>query len=354
MPGNNEDASSFMQDVTRSVDQLCTQMALANVNIPKFNPTKDVFDFLTEFEMVTSAHTDQQRFTLLAKAFPSGHLRLWYEAEIKPAIVANATWSAVRSKIVNRFSDVEDRDRHFAKLRDLKFDADGSQRLLDFVEDLLFSYARAFPTDTSQEARVRYVKAAIPASLKSTLGIIPEYQTALDEGTLKRAVKQFDSTRGIRSDYNTDSGLKTSELATLLKDLVSSIRQEGETTRKAMLAGMKFIDEERAIHKDAISYYHNYRPRERASPNRQERRSSPNHRVNRSPSPQRGSQPNRPGKVEDKTVEVKDIKEPGKPSNHKDELFDRDSYYSRFGRPPSPCDDCGYNHWRRHCVKHLN
>lgn len=346
---------SIFQDVSRSVDQLCTQMSINNVIVPRFNPYTDVFDFLTEYEIATTALAEDQKLRLLVRSFPRGHHRSWYETELAPTIKQGTTWANVKDKIIQRFSDTEDRDRHFLKLRELSFDPESGHRLLDFVEDIIYSYQKAYPSSADQEACVKYVKAAIPISLKSTLSMISGYSDAVKTETLKKAVKQFDTSRSGIASQKTANQSNSAELTSLLKEMITSIKKESEVTRTAMVAAVK-ASGEAGYRSNQVT--DNRPSRNSYSPRRQDYRSSeqrmrsqsPNYRDARNQSPHRYNFNNQPGKEQSSKVESEGIKQ----LNQVNEAFNSEMYFAKFQKPPSPCSDCGYWHWNRHCVKHLN
>lgn len=345
---------TMFQDMSRSVNQLCTHISLSNINVPRYSSSTDVFDFLAEFENITSTHSDEQRLVLLTKAFPPGKHRPWFESELLPLIKSQASWKDVKDKVIKRFSDTEDRDRHFIRLRELKYNPSSDQRLLDFVEELLYSYKKAFPGELNPESRIRYIKAAIPSQLKPSLSMISEYQNAKTEEELKRGVKQYDVTRGGASDQRADNRIGISELATVLKDMMSGIRSEGEATRKTIIAA---LNTEKPIYQPREHQYQRdtRSPRRQgySSPNRNQRAYSPMNRDNQPTSPRKyyNNHDNKP--VMKPIDHEKEKDRPGSPRPG-EEAFSSHVYFSRFGKPPTPCGECGYWHWNRHCIKNLN
>lgn len=344
---------SFIQDVSRSVDQLCNQMSINNIVVPRFNPYTDVFDFLSEFEVATTALSEGQKLTLLAKSFPQGHHREWYETELAPLVKGGAPWASVKKKVIERFSDTEDRDRHFLKLRELKYNPDSGHRLLDFVENIAYSYKKAYPTSLDEEACIRYIKAAIPASLRSTLAMISGYSEATNLGMLKKAIKQYDSSRSNGSGPRMEGQTGNAELVSLLKEMISSIKREGEVTRTAMAAAIKTTNE--GLYRSS-QYGENRSARNSYSPRRQDyrgspRSQSPSNRDARGFSPRRQNYTNQAAKEPESKgtgeQSTKQIKSAG-------EAFNSEAYFAKFGKPPNPCNECGFWHWNRHCINHLN
>lgn len=158
--------SSIFQDVTRSMDSLRTTLSISGLNIPRFDNFCDVFEFIAEYEMVTTGLDDHQKIILLAKAFPIKCHRAFYEAELSPLVSQSVPWLEAKRIIINRFADTDDRDRHLARLRELRFDHESGKSLLDYVEELFHSYKRAYPKEVSRETSVAFIKAAIPHQVR--------------------------------------------------------------------------------------------------------------------------------------------------------------------------------------------
>lgn len=329
-------------------------MSLTNVIVPRFLSFGDVFDFISEFETATTALTGDQRMILLARAFPPGRYRAWFETELAPLIRSRADWVEAKAKIISRFSDTEDRDRHIRRIRDMKYDPDGGQRLLDFVEDIFYSFKKAFSNDENEESSVRYVKAAIPDSLKSGLSTIPGYRDATTEDELKKAVRQFDMSRGDAGKTKPSDHIGATELASVLKEIINGIHKEGETTRKSIVAALQGSrgDTYQGYRSEGNNNQRGYSPGRSSypRPSQDARRSSPNFRDRRSPSPRRFNNQEQAWKPEVN----KAVSEGRKVDTQTDEqAFCSEAYFARFGKPPSPCSCSGW-HWNRHCPMNLN
>lgn len=350
------DASTFF-DVSRSVDQLCTQLSLSNVNVPKFNGS-EIFDFIAEYELATTTLTDEQKLILLAKAFPTSRYKSWFEDELKPLIERKSSWANVKKKLIERFSDTEDNDRHLIRLRELKFNPETGQRLLDFVEDLIYSHKKAYPEVSDPKYAIRFVKASIPSSLKSALGVLPDFKDATTFEMLKKAARQYDSTRAQESSPKASDRVASNELAQILKEIMKGIQKEGEATRGAFMAAFKpsvttSPDRKRyedSKHRDPSPHgSYRYSNHHRRSP-------SPGYK-RRSPSPHgypRDYKQNR--RKEESNESVDKITDKSGPFSNDvtGEAYNSEVYFKRFGRPPKPCGHCNSWHWNRHCPEHLN
>lgn len=353
---NNEtdklNETSVIQDVSRSVDQLCTQLSLINVSVPRFTDFKDVFEFLSEFDTATSALLDDQKLVVLARAFPIGRYRSWYETELSPLIKSKKSWSTVRSTIINRFSDSEDKDRHFMRIRDLRYDPNSDNKLLDFVEDMIYSYKRAYPNSTDQESCTRFIKAALPSDLKATLCNMSEYREATTEEQFKKVARQYDLSRGgIGTSRKQNDANVTSELASILKEVINGIRREGETTRNAIVAALASQNSYSTRGNDQMNRY-NRSQSPRGSYNNSPRQTprSPSPAYGRSPSPRRNSYSS---DSRNPKLSAQNTNEQRPVSKLSDSAFCSETYWQKWGKPPKPCSNCGHWHWSRHCLFNL-
>lgn len=404
------DTSQALQDITKSVDQLCGQISLSNVVVPKIDTYDDVFDFLNEFETVTATLPDEQKKKLLVKAFPVGRKKAWFEDKIKLLIDQGRSWKTIKDTITKRYSDSEERDRHFKKLNELKYDPKGKQKLFDHVEDLCYSFSKAFPNEKDEDTKIRYIKSALPSAIKPSLSIVNEYTNAKNLDDFMRGIRQYDSLKvSSSSEKPKDKQPETpkgSEICDVLKELILGVRREGEATRSALAAFRNSArspsprSPQRYEYRRSSSPKNMYsreqgqgqtynRARERsASPNarqpyqasprlarrvvdqppsyQQEGYKRPNHQVsttnqgdNKSFRQNRDKSPsnyyratngvNTPPNYNQKTNVVENST-----SENKTVAFDDEFYFNKFGMPPRLCSHCGYMHWERHCHHHLN
>lgn len=385
--------TSSAQEMTKCLSQLCNSVSLSTIKVPRFDSFTDVFEFLREFELVTMGLEDSQRTKLLSKAFHAGSNRSWYETDLKPLIEVNRSWPDVRKVIVSRFSESSENERHFNRVRELKFDPDGNKSLLGFVEDLIYSFNRSFGVQ-DQTLAVKYIKASIPSEIKPAMNSYSEFRDASTINMVKQAARQYDMTRGSTTKQNA-SREATKELASIIQDLVKSIKKENDDTRKAVVNAFKTFETTalkepptRQSSSNQTYYRANspqprdqyYQPRTSFSDNRYKRPMSPAREENardRGRSPQRYdryvssdrpkspnlSRPTSPGYKPEyrhykpvserpSTPRVKE-EDTGK-QEEPDEAFNSRMYFARFGKPPAPCGQCKAWHWNKHCPFYLN
>lgn len=415
--------SSMNQDISRSVDQLCAQLSISNISnisnmtVPRLDTSKDVFEFISEFEMATAMLPDTQRAKLLVKSFPPGRLGSWFESELKP-LVETKSWSAIKTKIIERYSDTEDCDRHLRRLETLKFNPDGKSKLFDYVEDLLYSFSKSFPLE-KEETKIRYAKSKLPLVILPVLSNIPNYHSN-DLKPFLKALRQYDILKaGCPSAQESQSDTtKVTDLVKALKDLFEGMRQQQTPHNVVSAIGSRSQSPVRPSQREVADQ--SYRRRE-DSPRRvsyhryQERPPSPYYsRTNqRTPSPNRNSvhqnnyypqhnnqyYPNqpyyptqnnypvrqqnpitydnqstnysrerqyqrdlspgprnyRPNENRMQNEDVANRSRPALPVNNKQiNAFDNARYFEKFGMPPSPCSNCQMMHWTRHCLDYLN
>lgn len=408
---------TYSQDISRSVNQLCTQLSLTNIAVPKIDTFKNVFEFLGEFEMATAMLQEDQKIKLLAKAFPTGRHFAWYENEIikcQPEL----SWQAIKSKITERYSDTEDRDRHLKRLETMKFSPDGPLKLFDYVEETLYSFSKAFPKE-DEDTKIRYIKNKMPSAILPTLSTISSYLTATKLDEFLKGIRQYDilKARCQSTSESSQDKMNVNELVTVLKDLVSGIKQQQSSNVVSALvprSSSPIDNRQREIvgrnsRRDSSPgrpnnlQYHNRSP------------SPYNRRYDRSPSPARPSvgsnyqnnnnnyqntnqYPNRnqynasnyqhnnnlsrsvnnyqsgstmrgrspPGRMNQQENYVRENNnnnnpryyQPNRPptlqTNNTFEAFNNEHYYQKFGYPPTPCANCQCMHWTRHCPDNLN
>lgn len=353
-------------DITKSVDQLCHQLSLANIVVPRFDDNRNVFDFLAEFESVTTIVPDEVKALLLRKAFPLDETKAWFKTTLEPAIKEGKPFVDLKKLIIERFSDLGDRDRHFKKLKEAKFDEKSNRRLLDFVEDLIYSYRKAHGDKFDEESCVKFIKASLPNQLVPKLNLIQGFKSSISVSTLVSAIKEFDSSFR-NAEINSDAKIPTTELMDLLKQLI----KKSDATQ-AVVAALQLKVEDKLDRPTRRDDYPNagssqtrldnrerspswdrkrqFSPRRQRSPDgrqydernnnrRQERRYSPI--PSRDKSPRRSPSP------------VRNFNQRGSSTQtNEDEVFER--YCNRHGKPTRPCKICKGMHWDKHCPIHLN
>lgn len=378
------DASLF-QDVTKSVDSLRTTLSIAGVKVPRYDSFNDVFEFLAEYELITTGLDDKQRILLLSKAFPVKCYRAFYEAELAPLIDSPKPWREVKKIVIKRFADTDDQDRHLLRLRELKFDPDSDRSLLNYAEELFHSYKRAYPADVAKSTSVAYVKASIPKSIRQSLNMHADFREAVDEESLKKALKQYDQSKGTAPKSSNNREL-TREITDVVQETLKNFQKQMIESQKAVVAALRTQDEKleqvsrgRYRSPDRSGQYQ--RPQSPAGGGKPYRGSSPgrDRRSNYDRSPQRGDGSREPrGRFNTNYFERRSPSPRARenynqgyqsvsdrpPTPHTrtnnqlqtqnaHDIFDTKRYLDSFGRPPRPCSHCGSGHWDKHCPFNL-
>lgn len=416
--------STFYQDISRSVDQLSAQLSISNISsisnitVPRLDTSRDVFEFISEFEMATAMLPDAQRVKLLVKSFPPGRLSSWYESELKPLV--NQPWSAIKTKIIDRYSDTEDCDRHLRRLETLKFNPDGKSKLFDHVEDILYSFSKAFPHE-KEETKIRYAKSKLPLVILPALSNIPNYHSTELKQFLK-ALRQYDILKSgcPNVQVNQSGAANVTEMVKALKDLFVDMKQQtsrnvvsamgsrnqspvrpssrdiadqsnrrrddsprrisyqryqerppspynSHAQQRALSPSKHFVDPNNNYYNNRYyplnnnhyypnqSHYHHYQNRQ-LDPISQDNQST---EFSRNRQYQRGSSPNaRNYRSNNSYLQNEDVRSrersPSRVGNKQINAFDNTRYYEKFGMPPSPCSNCQMMHWTRHCLENLN
>lgn len=196
---------STLRDLTSSFDQLVSQANLTNTHIARFDSFPNVFEFLEHYEDATALMSDDRKIRLLNRAFPQGCNRAWFEMEIIPLIGGPTTWSQVKTKIVDRFADADYKDRHFHRLRELHYDPQGKEGLLDFVEHMFYCYKKAYAITSVNSNALRFVKASIPQDVRAILNREVSFREADSEETFKAAIKRYDNYKqAMKADTSVD------------------------------------------------------------------------------------------------------------------------------------------------------
>lgn len=396
------------QDVSRSMDQLLMHLTMTNLVVPKIDAYDNIFEFMAEFEKVTEMLPDNQKGKMLARAFPTGRYTSWYLANIKPIIIT-ASWETIKNKVIERYADIEDEDRHLKRVDTLKFDPNGKGKLYDFVEEFLLSLVKALPHE-NEETKIRYIKARLPSAILPTLSSISQYVSAKTLEDYMKAFREYDKLKPSNKRQEESSGekLERNEMLTLLKEISDGIKMQAKAQVAALTPRGSSPVNSQLNNNNGQSNYRRQSPEPSTYQRNNNRTPSPQReRYNRrSPSPMRysvgqnyhgnndyssrgndnqyqnrnpyqyrynnppanysqnkpyarGRSPppqynNRSSNSMDKNNNNgSPVRQPVASSSRSNDIYN-EAYYQRFGVPTYPCKYCQLNHWSRHCPDHLN
>lgn len=396
--------------ITKSVENLCSQLSIINIQVPKFDDTVGVFNFIKEFEASTVTLTNEQKPILLVKSFLNTKRRPWFELELKPLIDGKALWPDIKKRIIDRFELTEDKDRHFNRLLNLKFSPESDQQLLDFIDEVSYSYDKAYLDKNDPEGKVRFIKALLPSQVKMKLWTHNDYLQNTTFNKLKESAKYYDLMKAENSNSKeTDKAMSTSQLVSVMKELIEGIKAEGKNTRDAIAVSQTEIQSYHRRYKSPSPPYRrsNKRsptPRRYSHSSDRDRSSSANRKYSKERKPQLSSPKESHSKTDIDSWESGDqyrynhdnsrnlpssrqyspdfrqsrsrqrydkgLRFNADNSSRYDNLNDQqksekesnsvkktrsfwEGYHERFGRPPTPCHICGSPHWERHCFNNL-
>lgn len=338
------------------MDQLCYQLSYANVKITPFTSCANVFDFMNEFELATAGLSDEQRLTLLAKGFPHGRYRSWFENELQPLVDGKGSWKQAKEKLRIRSSGPTDQDRHFKRLRELNFDPKKDKTLTEFVDDLIYIYRKAHDGHGNDELLVKHIKASLPPEVVTSLCVYPDYREAVTSAQLKKAILEYDLHRESASGQEQGNRSTLTEFATMFKNLIESMKQEQEATRNIIVAAFKSQEDRQNSPPVKHHEQRDKSPSGRVYQPQTMQNNRPNHRYSRSPTPPRSIHYNDRSSPRSRSPNnnYNNRQYTQNSNDRKKNAFDTEAYYQRFGEPPSPCNHCGMLHWSRHCHLTLN
>lgn len=330
--------NEVLSNISKSVDGLRQHFTLNSMKIPHISSYSSINKFISEFEEATLNVPDNQKVKLVAQSFKHGPHHPWYELTLKPLVEKQESWSSIKKAIKSRFCVTEEREAHLERMRDLRFDINGSQKLLDYVEEMNFTFSKAFP-GYDEESCIKFIKTSLPASVRSQLDIYAESRQCSTLENLKQAARTYDELQGHTSTLKREGLVKSEDLANLFHKLIADVKSE---VRREVAAAVTF--------QRSTSPYSG--SRDSRSPYR-----SQNNRYQQAYSPKRAYSPaNRAAspKPQQSTTSQVNNKITAQPNTP----FDFDKYYAKFGVPPGPCNSCGMMHWSRHCqqlsIDHLN
>lgn len=355
---NSNDPKS-QYNFTVSPEEMYSRMTMANaiVNtpVPRYVAGSDIYDFLAEYEMATAGFDEDTRKGLLTKAFPPGQLHLWFEKRIEP-LLNSSSYKELRKKIINRFATSVDTDRHFIKFREMKFNPETGQKLYDFVEALFFTYEATYKGNYDVAHCISSLKAAIPAAIKSTLNLMPEYCSANTIDDFLTAIQKYDQNLAGPKLHSPNDKLTMNEMATLMRQMYQDMaNMRKEVVALSATRAEDYNRERRNSDTERKSRRQEYR---KHSPNNYRRKDSPRDR-SQSRSPRRRTPENRSSRdVNDnrdyyKPKSLEQDQAQSKPQEG-ERAFDDEDYFRRFKKPPTPCTNCNLWHWMRHCPINLN
>lgn len=371
--------TTLIESVSQYLGKFGDSFTLVNASVPQFDPEEDVFDFISEFERTTASFNDDQKAKLFLKAFPKKRCLPWFKANVKPAIEKGNDWLKIKPLLISRFSDSGLKERHLRKLKEMSFDLESGQRLLEFIEQYVYSYKKVFKEAEDRDV-IDIIKASLPKTVIISLNLIPGFTGIDNLDSLYQAAKQFDVQCSSPNPLN-KSQAELNKLIVELKELVSRSKERKKTDTKAFAiqatgspsssrgsspsmspkvrsrSPVRRTDWQRnnaspspapsesrypiPSHSQARSFYNpygNFYPMPVPMPY-QFPFQTPNLMQNGYQAPMRPPSPAKP---------VEDVNKKQEPTGVI-RAFEDDSYFAHCGRPTRPCSLCNLMHWDKHC-----
>lgn len=164
--------------------------------------------------------------------------KIWFESKLKPQLFTTK-WKDLKDKIIERYADKHETDRHLEKLRKNSYEPGSS--LMGFLEDFQYSFIKAFgkkgnSNEFDEELFIRLFKNAMPDSVKSKLITLPGYEEAKSTEELEKIVQKFDLQIKLEAKVNQPQNIQISDLNTAIRGMMKSFQDEIETNRQEITA----------------------------------------------------------------------------------------------------------------------
>lgn len=221
-------------ELSKTVNALRNSLAIANIQVPKFDEGIGIYEFIANYENITSTLDDELKVALISKSFPPGTLTAWYRTELEPLIKASSSWFSIKEKLIERFSKAKDNDRHLARLKNLTFSPESDKKLLNYIEEMVYAFTMAFKKTNPIQDLIRFIKAGLPDKTQSYLSTIHEWREAKSIDDLKEAARTYDAL--IKSRTTSVMDQNVNNLSKTLLDLIEDIKRDREDIRADVLA----------------------------------------------------------------------------------------------------------------------
>ena len=120
----------------------------------------------------------------------------------------------------------------------MKYDPNGPSKLLDYLDDFVYSYKRAFDAAYDEATCIKFFKNKLPQPVHVKLLTEPKYRDAKSISELTDAVRLYDITKQDSASSNSHTN---PDIAALLEHVVH-IRKEVEETRNEVSSNEKDQD----------------------------------------------------------------------------------------------------------------
>lgn len=166
--------------------------ALLVINPPTFKckESEDIFELLESFEEQTSTLTDNQKKSLLPKAF-KGQTKIWYKTTVAP-LVNELSWSDIKRRVIGRYSPKDLTDFYSTKLDQIVYDSTKYPKLLPFVEEFAYIHTKAHP-GVDEAIMVKALNNRLPMEVVGVLNRNVAFKDIKSMEEYKEAVRNCDN-----------------------------------------------------------------------------------------------------------------------------------------------------------------
>lgn len=338
-------AEQTLQRLTESMLQQAAS-AISAIAVPEFHgkPNEDVRAFLNRFKVATLALNDELRCLALNKAL-CGAAHVWAKTNIKNLMLIG-DWKQIKRALVARF-EAQDRELIYrGKLSKMTFDPEEST-LTAYVEAFMDCHRKAHKGGSDKDA-IKALKINLPNNIIRNLNLLNDNWSEFSSsdplfGLIKRVESNIIPYEP-KDESNVDK-LTTESLTRILKEFKDNLvaskkeKEEEKNENTEALAAIRQVDRPDRPEARTRVQPIGYRPYRGAF---QGRKPGPIYN-NRYDQGRRFREDYRPFKPRETRVNPEERME----SPSKEKL--QEAYYSRYGKPPGPCQICGEGHFNRHC-----
>lgn len=338
-------ANDTMEKLNDTLYQYATS-ALANVSLPEYKglPQEDVLEFIKRFKSATLPFNDDMKCLSLNKSLV-GAAHVWAKENIKQ-FLKEGNWKAAKKAIIDRFSAPNQEIRHQEKLLKMKFNrADGT--LTSYVEIYADLYRKAHKDAVDQDI-IRSLSLNLPNDIIKHLNILSENWTTF--GSIKELYSlirrlEFKILPYEPDSENQEEKVSFTALSKMLKDIQESMKKQSDKLKEDSEEVVAAIQTRNYSNKQVYTqqpqrYQPYYYDRGRGGYR--------NNYCNNYRNDREKYDRNEPQLTSENNPRMLPITQPDQPMISNVSKV-KENYYAKHGKPPSPCEFCGEDHFNKHC-----
>lgn len=214
-----ESLSTSIREVIEGFSRsFATNFSQTTIKPPTFSGerSQDVVEWLDDYEQATSGLTEQTKRQILPSAFTKV-ARAWFKDELKP-VIDQLDWEQIKDIILKRYRPNQE-DYYIEQLNNLKFKDDSTQELASFVDQRIHISRLAYPGLGEREI-VRDTILAMSPKVRTYLNLMCDTAGLTKVKDLKTLVARYDMKVDIPSPRDTVPTIDQSLFENLLKSAV--------------------------------------------------------------------------------------------------------------------------------------